>query len=165
AIGCYMFSNLNLNISFGNVMFPNIIVGLGMTIVIISATTITYSTVAKGAMTNASSLQNLIKNVGCAIGTSSVGVFVSRYGQVHQNHLVDRLTLLNDAFSLKVSVLSAQFMQMGHDAISAAQMAQGVIYRELMVQSNLCAFMSSYKVYMVVMLAAVPLAFVLKKVE
>ena len=165
AVGCFMFSNLNLSIEFNNVMIPNIIIGTGMTIVIIAATTATYSTVAKHEMTNASSLQNLIKNVGCAIGTSSVGVLVSRYGQIHQTYLIDRLTMLNSAFADKVTVLTNQFMQLGHDSITAMHMAQGVIYRELMVQSNLCAFMSSYKIYMIVMLFSIPLALALRKVN
>ncbi|MBR1943079.1 DHA2 family efflux MFS transporter permease subunit [bacterium] len=165
AVGCYMFSSLNLNIAFNNVMIPNIILGAGMTIVIISATTVTYSTVAKNEMTNASSLQNLIKNVGCAVGTSSVGVFVSKYGQIHQTYLVDRLTMLNTAFADKAAALTAQFIQLGNDSVTAMQMAQGAIYRELIVQSNLCAFMSSYKIYVVTLVMVIPLTLLLRKVD
>ncbi len=163
SMGCYMFATLNLGIAFNNVMIPNIILGAGMTSVIIPATTITYSTVMKNEMTNASSLQNLIKNVGCAIGTSSVGVLVSRYGQVHQTYLVDRLTMLNTAFSDKVSAMTLQFMQIGHDSMTAMNMAYGNVYRELMVQSNLCAFMSSYKIYAITLILVVPLTLILKK--
>ena len=70
------------------VIVPNIIVGFGLTTVIIPCTTLLYSMVSKQDMTNASSVQNLIKNVGCAVGTSSVGFLVSSYSQIYQSYLV-----------------------------------------------------------------------------
>ena len=165
SIGCFIFSNLNLDISFGNVVIPNIIIGFGMTVIIVPATTIIFSNVSKQEMTNASSIQNLIKNVGCAVGTSSVGVLVSRFSQVHQTYLVDRLTFLNNAFSDKVSALAASFMQNGCDIASAFGMAQGMIYRQLSQQATLCAFMTSYRIYAVIILIVLPLVFVLKKIS
>ena len=163
SIGCYMFSNLNLAISMGNVVLPNIVLGIGMTSVIIPTTTIIFSYVAKNEMTNASALQNLVKNVGCAIGTSSVGVLVSRYSQVHQSHLVDKLTMTNPVFAEKIHVLSSNFMQLGHDFITAQQMALGNIYHQLIKQSMICAYMSAYKVYAFAVLFVLPLTFILKK--
>ena len=162
AVGCYMFSSLNLNISYANVVIPNILLGVGMTIVIVTATTVIFSTIPKEGMTNASSLQNLIKNVGCAIGTSSVGVLVSRYGQIHQSHLIDHLTVLNNNFAERIETLTVQFMQMGQDITTATQYAYGIIYKQLMQQVNLSAFMSSYKVYALVIIMIIPLAVLLK---
>ena len=162
AVGCYMFSSLNLNISYANIVIPNILLGVGMTIIIVSATTVIFSTIPKEGMTNASSLQNLIKNVGCAIGTSSVGVLVSRYGQIHQSHLIDHLTVLNNNFAERIETLTVQFMQMGQDITTATQYAYGIIYKQLMQQVNLSAFMSSYKVYALVIIMIIPLAVLLK---
>ena len=161
-VGFAMFSALNLDISMGNVIIPNIILGIGMTTVIIPGTTIIYSYVRKEETTNASSLQNLVKNVGCAVGTSSVTVLVSRYTQIHQSHLVDRLSMLNSVFAEKVSALTNNFMQMGMDSISALNMAQGQMYHQLVQQSTLCAYMSAYKVYAIVTIIVLPLIFTLK---
>ena len=87
SIGCLMFSSLNLNIALSNVIIPNIVLGMGMTTIIIPCTTLLFSMVSKEDMTNASSIQNLIKNVGCAVGTSSVGFLVSSYSQIYQSYL------------------------------------------------------------------------------
>jgi DHA2 family multidrug resistance protein len=38
--GCLMFSGLSLDIAMGNIVLPNIVIGIGMTSVIIPATTI-----------------------------------------------------------------------------------------------------------------------------
>ncbi len=165
SIGCIMFSGLNLNIAFSNVTIPNIIIGFGLTAVIIPCTTLLYSRVSKQEMTNASSVQNLIKNVGCAVGTSSVGFLVSSFSQIYQTYLVDRMTLLSSPFSTAISTMSAKFTQVGFDATTAIGMVQGKIYGQLIQQATLCAFMNAYRIYAVLVLLLVPLVFLLKNFE
>ena len=163
AIGCFMFSGLNLNIAFNNVLIPNIILGFGLTGVIIPCTTLLFSTVSKQDMTNAASIQNLIKNVGCAVGTSSVGFLVSSYSQIYQSYLVDKMTMLNETFAHKVTAISSQFISMGHDTATAIGMAQGKLYGMLIQQSTLCAFINAYKIYAILTLLLIPLIFILKQ--
>ena len=165
SIGCIMFSGLNLNIAFNNVTIPNIVVGFGLTTVIIPCTTLLFSNVEKQGMTNAASIQNLIKNVGCAVGTSSVGFLVSSYSQIYQSYLVDKMTMLNGAFAHKVEMFASSFIAMGHDASTAFGMAQGKIYGQLIQQSTLCAFINAYKIYAVLILILIPMVFLLKKFQ
>ncbi|MBR1908602.1 DHA2 family efflux MFS transporter permease subunit [bacterium] len=164
SIGCLMFSSLNLNIAITNVILPNIIVGFGMTFAIVPTTTLLYSNVLKQEMTNASSLQNLVKNVGSAVGTSSVGFLVSRYSQIHQNYLVDNMTMLNSAFLDKFNMLTANFMQMGNDIVTAQLKAGAQLQNLLLQQSTLSAFMSAYKIYAIAIIIILPAALILKKV-
>lgn len=163
SIGCLIFSGLNTSIAFNNVLIPNIILGFGLTGVIIPCTTLLFSMVSKEDMTNAASIQNLIKNVGCAIGTSSVGFLVSSYSQIYQSYLVDKLNMLSGPFAEKVTMMSAQFMSFGNDATTAIGMAQGKIYGLLIQQSTLCAFMNAYRIYAILILVLIPLVFVLKR--
>ena len=165
SIGCIMFSGLNLNIAFNNVTIPNIVVGFGLTTVIIPCTTLLFSNVEKQGMTNAASIQNLIKNVGCAVGTSSVGFLVSSYSQIYQSYLVDKMTMLNGAFAHKVEMIASSFIAMGHDTGTALGMAQGKIYGQLIQQSTLCAFINAYKIYAVLILILIPMVFLLKKFQ
>ncbi len=163
SIGCLMFSTLNIDIALPNVIIPNIVLGMGMTTVIIPGTTLLFSMVNKEEMTNAASVQNLIKNVGCAVGTSSVGFLVSSYSQVYQHYLVDRLTPLNHVFYTKMTAMIAQFQSLGHDLANATIMAQAMIYKQLIQQSTLCAFINAYKVYALATLVLIPFVIILKK--
>ena len=163
SIGCIIFSGLNLNIAFNNVLIPNIILGFGMTGVIIPCTTLLFSMVNKEEMTNAASIQNLVKNVGCAVGTSSVGFLVSSYSQTYQTYLVDKMTALHAPFAGAVASISAKFTQMGIDPHTATGMAQGKLYGQLVQQSTLCAFMNAYRTYAILILILIPLVFVLKQ--
>lgn len=163
SIGCLIFSGLNLSIAFNNVLIPNIILGFGMTGVIIPCTTLLFSMVKKEEMTNAASIQNLVKNVGCAVGTSSVGFLVSSYSQTYQSYLVDKLSMLSGPFADKVTSMSNMFMSMGHDYGTAMGMAQGKIYGLLVQQSTLCAFINAYRIYAILILVLIPLVFLLKR--
>lgn len=163
SLGCFMFSGLNLSIAFSNVTIPNIIIGFGLTTVIIPCTTLLFSKVSKKDMTNAASIQNLIKNVGCAVGTSSVGFLVSSYSQIYQSYLVDKLSLIHAPFSNAVTSLSSKFIQLGYDLGTAIGIAQGKIYGMLVQQSTLCAFMNAYRIYAILVLLLIPLVFLLKQ--
>jgi len=114
-------------------------------------------------MTNASSLQNLIKNVGCAVGTSSVGFLVSSYSQIYQGYLVDKMTMLNTIFANKITALTAQFVSLGHDTLTATGMAQAMLYKQLIQQSTLCAFINAYRIYAILVLVLLPLVLLLKR--
>lgn len=163
SIGCLMFSNLNLNIALSNVIIPNIVLGIGMTSIIIPGTTLLFAHVSKEEMTNASSIQNLIKNVGCAVGTSSVGFLVSSYAQIYQNYLVDRLNILNSSFAAYTTNLAGKFLSTGYDHITSETMANIMVYKQLLQQSTLCAYINAYRIYAIAILLLIPFTIILKK--
>ena len=121
--------------------------------------------VQKQEMTNASSIQNLIKNVGCAVGTSSVGFLVSSYSQIYQSYLVDRLSLLNHSFATQIHVISSNLMGIANSEGVANIMAQVKIYKTLIQQSTLCAFINAYRIYAILIVLLLPFVFMLKKFE
>ena len=162
SFGCILFSGLNLNIAFNNVTIPNVIIGFGLTTVIIPCTTLLFSIVNKQDMTNAASIQNLIKNIGCAVGTSSVGFLVSSYSQIYQSYLVDKMNLLHSPFAHTITSITTKFTLKGIDTNTATIMAQGRLYSLLIQQSTLCAFINAYKIYAILILLLIPLVFLLK---
>ena len=71
--------------------------------------------------------------------------------------------MLHGPFADKVTMISSQFLSMGHDAMTSIGMAQGKIYGQLIQQSTLCAFINAYKIYAVLILILIPLVFLLKQ--
>ena len=59
--------------------------------------------------------------------------------------------------------MSATFIQQGHDMFNAEQMTLSSIYNQLVQQSTICAYMSSYKIYALAVILVLPLALILKK--
>ncbi len=84
-LGGLAFGEINLQISLGNIGFPNFLFGLGMVMAMVPLVELSCRTLRNEQLTNASGVQNLLKNVGAAVGTSLVTTCISRFGQMHQN--------------------------------------------------------------------------------
>ena len=151
-----MFGFLNLEISMFNIILPNLLFGfsVGLTVTVLS--TVSMETISNADMTNASGVQNLVKNIGAAVGTSLVATMISRYSQVFQHNMVEYLNPLNPIYSDRLNELTMLFAQM--EEFTFAQMkAQGMLYQQLVQQSTLGAYIHSFRVFGVVCFLCLPL--------
>ena len=113
-------------------------------------------------MTNATGLQNLVKNIGGAIGTSIGTTMVARFAQVHQNMLINHLHDTNTVFSERVSAMTGTFMSLT-DSFTANHMAQTQIYSQLVQQSHLWAYIDTFRWYAFATFLLIPMLVFIKK--
>ena len=118
-------------------------------------------TLTNEQMTNASGVQNLLKNIGGAIGTSIVTTLISRKAQAHQSYLVDNLTMLNDNFIERLQYYQAAFTSMSND-IHANYMAQTMLYKQMLQQANMGAFRDTFEVCAIACCVIIPLVLFVK---
>ena len=159
-----LFGTLNLQISMGNIILPNIICGVAFSMVMIPLMTIAFVTLKNSQMTNATGVFNLAKSVGGAIGTSAVSTMVSRMSQVHQTHLIRNLTYSHSGFVEKINAIQSGIAMLSGNALSAAK-ANVVVYKQLIQQSTLLAYMDCFKIYALLLVALTPLIFLFQKVK
>lgn len=157
-LGGFVFGNLNLQISTVNILIPNFLYGLGMGFAMIPLITLSNNTLMNSQLTNASGVQNMLKNIGSAVGTSMVATFISRFSQVHQHYLVDNLTELNPVFMERLQSSAAALSQYTHASV-ANYMAQNTLYQQLIQQSYLLAYMDSFRIFGILALVVIPLLF------
>ena len=162
AAGGWMLGLLNLQINPMNIAIPNFIFGMGLVFSFMPITTLSCITLRNDQMTNASGLQNLLKTIGGAVGTSLVATMISRFSQVHQNGLVKNMTELNPAFSERFQMYTSSFIHQAGDMISSANLAGKMLYNQLIQQSTLCAYMTTFKVFAVACFVLIPFMFLLK---
>lgn len=151
-----MFGFLNLEMSMISIIIPNFLFGFSVGLTITVLTTVSMETISNAKMTNASGVQNLIKNLGAAIGTSLVATMVSRYSQAFQHNLVEFLNPQNTVYAEKLSSLTSYFCQFDVYAV-AYQKAQGMLYNELVQQATLCAYMETFRVWGIISFVCLPL--------
>jgi DHA2 family multidrug resistance protein len=82
----------NLEISFWNVFWPQFIQGLSLGLVFVPLTVVTMAFIPKERMGNATSLLNMMRNIGGGVGISVVATMLTRMGQEHTNLLVANVT-------------------------------------------------------------------------
>ncbi len=157
----WMLGFLNLQISSLNVEIPNFIFGLGMGFAMVPIISLSVITISNEQMTNASGLQNLLKIIGGAIGTSIVSTMISRFSQMHQYMLVGKLHPLNDIFNQKLQAYSSMFMTTV-DPHTASYLGKSLLYNEMIQQSTLWAFIDSFRIYAVACIIIIPLVFLVK---
>lgn len=160
-IGSWMLGDINLQISQSSIVVPNILYGMGMALGMLPLVTLSCQTVKPEDMSNASGLQNFIKTIGGAVGTSLVATFVSRFSQTHQNMMTHTLTETNPIFMERLQAYMTNFMQYT-DLSTATQMAKQLIYNQLLQQSRLWAYIDSFRIYAVVGLFVAIFIFLMK---
>lgn len=159
-----VFGSLNLQISNMNIAVPNYFMGLGMGLSMVPIMNLSVATLRNDQMTNATGIQNLLKNIGSAIGTSLVATMLTRFAQVHQYMLVGKMNDLNPAFIERVQSIAGALMQYTEGSV-AQYMAQYSQYGQLIKQSTLWAFIDSFRIFGVLCLAVIPLMFFIKKLK
>lgn len=163
-LSTFMFGELNLSIGIVNIIMPNMLCGMGLGLVMVPLSTMTFSTLKNAQMTNGAGIFNLARSVGGAIGTSLVATLISRLAQVHQANLVRNLTYSNPVFVEKLSMLQGALGTHFGNFV-AEQKAYYMIYKQLIQQSNLLAFMDCFKIYAALSIVLIPTVFAFKKIK
>lgn len=160
----FLLCELNLQISTMSIAIPNFIMGIGMSMCMIPIITLSTMTLKNEQMTNASGVQNLLKNLGGAVGTSIVTTLISRKAQAHQSFLVDNLTMLNDNFIERLQAYTGTFQSMT-DSITANHMAHTLLYNQMLQQANMGAFRDTFEACAIACLAIIPLILFIKGIK
>lgn len=152
---------LNLEITNMSIMVPNYFMGMGMGLSMIPIINLSMDTISNDKMTNAAGLQNLVKNIGGAIGTSLVATMLSRFAQMHQYMMVGKLSELNPNFIERIQAAAGALAQYT-DMATATYMAQYQQYGQLIKQSTLWAFMDSFRIFGLACFLLIPLLLLLR---
>lgn len=162
AIGGLLFGEINTGISLANIALPNFTFGLGMIMAMVPLSNISCATLPKEAQTNASGVQNLLKNVGAAIGTSIATTMISRFSQAHQMMMIKSLTDTNPVYSERVNTLASSFLGQV-DFPTAIHMAQSQIYGMLREQAMLWGYVETFRYFAVAAIFIIPFVYFLRE--
>jgi DHA2 family multidrug resistance protein len=161
AVSTLMFGNLTLDVSMASIVWPNLIQGLGMGLVIVPLMTMSVATVSKEKIGNASGIFNLMRNLGGSIGISISSTFLARMTQVHQSNLVSHLTPYDPAFQTRLSEISTG---LGGGAAAQSQ-AYGILYQVLQSQSYVKAYIDMFYWTALIIALCLPGAWLMRRVR
>ncbi len=162
--GSWMLGDLNLQISTMNIAIPNFLFGVGLGLAMIPIITLSVATIKNDQMTNASGLQNLLKNIGGAFGTSIVATLLSRGAQKHQYMLISHLTDTYQPYVERVQAMAGAFSS-SVDSFTANYMGQHTVYQLLQQQANLSAFIDAFRTFAVASALTIPLILLLNNIK
>jgi len=165
AFGMYQMSHFNLDISLGIAMKTWALSRLGLAFLFVPINVMAFYFIPKEKTNNATGLINLARNIGGSVGISFVTTLLARRAQFHQQVLVGHLTPLDQGYQGALQGASQALQSAGSNAAQALDQAQGLIYGNLVRQSNMLAFVDNFWLMAVICLALVPVMFVMKKAK
>jgi len=160
----FMMSNINLDVAKSSFVMANLIQGAGLSITFVPLATTAMGLLRKDEMGNATGLFNLFRNLGGSVGISMVTTMIARGSQAHQVTLVTHLTPLDPAFQSRLHEMQATLSQQVTSA-QAQLMAPGAIYKSLLQQSNLLAYVDDFRWLALLCFLSIAVVFFLKKVS
>lgn len=163
-LATFLYTNVNLAVSFWYVSLPNILLGVGVILTFIPISALALGTLPKDQLANGASLHNFCKTIGVAIVVSMSSTLVARHSQMHQNFLVDNLSNYNLVFQQKMSGLIHTFSVSASQ--SFAQMkANALVYKQMVAQSTLMAYVDTFAIVAALAFVLIPLSFFMKETE
>jgi DHA2 family multidrug resistance protein len=165
AFGMYQMSRFNLDISLGIAMKTWAVSRLGLAFLFVPINVTAFYFIPREKTNNATGLINLARNIGGSVGISIVTTLLARRAQFHQQVLVSHLTPLDLDYQRALQGTSQALQAAGSSAAEAMSRAHGLIYGNLVRQSNMLAFVDNFWLMAVVCLALIPLMFLMKKAK
>ncbi len=164
AISCFMNITLSANNAGDQFWIPNIVRAIGQALVLTPITAITTAGIAPADAAAASGLTNMLRNLGGAVGTASLGTILTKREQFHSNIIGQSITLTRDEVRDRLTQLSGYFTQHGvTDPAVASQKAIVALGQIVKRQALIMGFSDTFAVIGVVLaLAAVALLFTKK---
>jgi len=163
-VAAFAMSNIDLEVSKSSFVVANLIQGAGLTLTFVPLATTAMGLLRKDEMGNAAGLFNLMRNLGGSVGISMVTTMVARGAQAHQATLVTHLTPLDPPFQSRLQTMGATLAEQ----VTAAQaqlMAPGAIYKSLLQQANLLAYVDDFRWLALLCFLSIAVVLCFKKVS
>lgn len=154
----FMLGDLNLGMSMGSVVWPNIVNGFANGFLFVPLTTITMKTLPRELMGAGTGLYNLLRNMGASFGISMVTTLLTRGEQAHQTMLGAHLNASSLNYLNAIQQLSHYFDLQSGSAI-AVRDAMGTIYQQLRQQAMLLSYIGDFRLLGYLSIACLPFLF------
>jgi len=165
AFSIFMMSQFSLSADFGAIVWPRIIMGLGLGFLFIPLMTLTMSWVRKEDMGNAASIFNFTRMLGGSFGVAFAATILSRRVQVHHSHLASNMSLLDRNFQIALPQVAQTLQDQGFAPALLDPGSLGTIYKGLLRQASMMAFNDTFYVLAVTMTCSIVLILLMRNNE
>ncbi|HEY6305564.1 MAG TPA: DHA2 family efflux MFS transporter permease subunit [Candidatus Angelobacter sp.] len=163
AFSLYLLSRLNLNAGYWDIFWPQLLQGLSMGMLFVPLTTVTNGPIPKEQMGNATSLFNLMRNIGASIGIASVTTIVARHSQAHASVLAGHVTMYDPAAVAMLNSIKSGLIASGMDPTTAAKQAYATAFGIVQRHAAMLSYLDAFFLLAMMFIAVIPLILIMKK--
>jgi DHA2 family multidrug resistance protein len=156
-------SELNLQAGYWDIFWPQLIQGVGMSMLFVPLTTVAMDPIPREKMGYATSLFNLMRNIGGSVGIAITGTMLARHSQSTTSLLGSNVTPYDPASQSMLYQLRGAFMAAGADAVTATNRAYAALFGLVQRQATMVAFVGIFQLMGIMFIALVPLVLLMRR--
>jgi MFS transporter, DHA2 family, multidrug resistance protein len=165
AASMYDLTNVYGDLGFWFLARSRMLLGAGLPLIFLPILSASYDGIPGAKTDQASALINAARNTGGSIGVSLVSNVLTHREQFHQSRLVEHAIPSSVQYQDTLQQATNYFTAHGSSFAQAQQQAIAWIGQQLQMQASFLAYMDAFWVLMLISLAAVPLALILRNVK
>ncbi len=163
AAAMFQVSFFSLDVGFWDFAWPLVLQGTGLGLIFVPLTTVSNDEVPRERMGNATSIFNLMRNIGASVGISSVQTLQFRHMQQHINVLGRHVNEANVRTQQALAGLRQTFVSQGVDPVTADHRAHAALWGTLQRQAAMLSYNDVFRFMGGMFLLMVPLVFLMQK--
>ena len=154
---------LNLQAGYWDLAWPQFIQGSGMALLFVPLTTVSMATISPERMGYATSLFNLMRNIGGSVGIAVTGTLLQRQRQTTATLLGEHISAYDQTTQALLAQITNGFIAAGADAVTAANRAYAVLHGMLVREASMVAFVDLFRLLGGIFLVMLPLVLIMKR--
>jgi MFS transporter, DHA2 family, multidrug resistance protein len=154
---------INLNASQWHFMLPQFLQGAGMALLFVPLTTVSMATINPQRMGYATSLFNLMRNIGGGVGIAMTGTYLQRHRQVVAAALGENVNVYDPVAQSTLAQITQGMIAAGADAVTATQRAYVILHGMILRQASMVTFVTIFRMLGVLFLLMIPLVLLMRR--
>ncbi len=154
---------LNLDTGYWDVFWPQFLQGISLALLFVPLTTVTMDPIAREQMGNATSIFNLMRNIGGSMGIAAATTYLERTSQAHINNLGRHVDPFSRESQQVLEGIRSALMARGSDAVTATRQAYGAVFGMIERQASMLAFLDTFRLLAGVFILMLPLLLLMRR--
>ncbi len=159
----FLLGSLNLSVGYWDIFWPQFLQGVSLACLFVPLTTITMDPIRREAMGNATSIFNLMRNLGGSVGIAGVTTLVARHQQTNLNNLSGDVSAGSVRVQALVQAFRSWFMFRGANAVTATRRAYEAMWGMVRQQAAMLSFNQVFWLLGILFLLMLPLVFLMRR--
>jgi DHA2 family multidrug resistance protein len=162
ALTLFWFGSLDLSLGYWDIFWPQFIQGVSLGLLFVPLTTITMDSIPREGMGNATSIFNLMRNIGGSMGIAATTTLLTRHQQAHTSVLSAHVDPYSPQAQSLLEGLLSTFMARGADLATATARAQAAVFGMVQRQAMMLSFVDIFRLLALLFLAMLPLILLMR---
>jgi MFS transporter, DHA2 family, multidrug resistance protein len=160
SVAFFLYSGLDLQVDPHALMWPQVVQGIGLSLVFVPLSTISMDPIPLESMGFATSIFSLVRNVGSSMGISFVTTELARRSQLHQARLAENVSVYGLQLQAEMSRAGAA---LGQPLAPDSPTGLRIIYGQLQRQASAMSFLDLFYVLGLLFLLIVPVVWFMRR--